>query len=121
MGVTAKESKNVTHSLKIACCLLSFPQPGTWNLTLTTKADTDVVNVRVTSMAVAADDHPIRLRTFLKKLDVNQALDACIFSEVSKGPHAVLRAKVLAKVLTPQKNVGQLIVELFDDGVGAFH
>uniref|UniRef100_A0A4D5RHI9 Putative epithelial chloride channel protein n=1 Tax=Ixodes scapularis TaxID=6945 RepID=A0A4D5RHI9_IXOSC len=93
--------------------------PGTWNLTLTTKADTDVVNVRVTSMAVAADDHPIRLRTFLKKLDVNQALDACIFSEVSKGPHAVLRAKVLAKVLTPQKNVGQLIVELFDDGVGA--
>ncbi|KAG0435369.1 hypothetical protein HPB47_018528, partial [Ixodes persulcatus] len=70
-------------------------------------------------MALAAEDHPIRLRTFLKRFDVSQALDACIYSEVSKGPHAVLGAKVLAKVMTPQENVGQLIVELFDDGVGA--
>ncbi|CAN8025781.1 unnamed protein product, partial [Ixodes persulcatus] len=94
-------------------------KPGTWNLALATRASTDVVNVRVTSMAVAAEDHPIRLRTFLKRLEVNQALDACIYAEVSKGPLAVLRAKVLAKVMTPQENVGQLIVELFDDGVGA--
>ncbi|CAN7976458.1 unnamed protein product, partial [Ixodes persulcatus] len=93
--------------------------PGTWNLALATRAGTDVVNVRVTSMALAAEDHPIRLRTFLKRFDVSQALDACIYSEVSKGPHAVLGAKVLAKVMTPQENVGQLIVELFDDGVGA--
>ncbi|KAG0425048.1 hypothetical protein HPB47_027755 [Ixodes persulcatus] len=85
----------------------SDPEPGTWNLALATRASTDVVNVRVTSMAVTAEDHPIRLRTFLKRLEVNQALDACIYSEV------------LAKVMTPQENVGQLIVELFDDGVGA--
>ncbi|CAN8001635.1 unnamed protein product [Ixodes hexagonus] len=94
--------------------------PGTWNLTLTKTTSAEVVvNVRVTSMAKIANDQPIRLRTFLKRLDVNVALDACIYSEVSKGPHAVLRAKVQARVMTPLENVGQLTVELFDDGVGA--
>ncbi|CAN8001633.1 unnamed protein product, partial [Ixodes hexagonus] len=94
--------------------------PGTWNLTLKSTASAEmVVSVRITSMAKEADDHPIRLRTFLNMIEVSEAKDARIYSEVSKGPHAVLHAKVWARVMTPLENTGQVIVELFDDGVGA--
>lgn len=76
------------------------------------------MTVRATSMMKDGSEQPIRLRTYMKQLEVGKAADAVIYSEVSKGPHAVLRAKVVAHIMRPTTPPTTVTVELFDNGIG---
>lgn len=95
--------------------------PGTWKLVLShniTSAASVDVHVRATSLASDPSEEPVLVRAFLKRTEVVHAEEAAIYAEVSKGPHAVLHARVTATVLRPLRP-HEVEVELFDDGIGA--
>ncbi|KAH9372386.1 hypothetical protein HPB48_006684 [Haemaphysalis longicornis] len=92
--------------------------PGTWTLVVLGRGGSEHVYVRVTSVAGGASEDPVLVRAFVKRPEVSSVDQAVIYAEVSKGPHAVLHARVTATVIRPQKP-GPIEVELFDDGLGA--
>ncbi|XP_077546571.1 calcium-activated chloride channel regulator 1-like isoform X2 [Haemaphysalis longicornis] len=95
--------------------------PGTWTLVVShsdSSGDEVHVHVRATSLARDPSEEPVAVRAFLKRSEVSSAEDAAIYAEVSKGPDAVLHAKVVATVIRPREPY-EVDVELFDDGLGA--
>lgn len=95
--------------------------PGTWKLVLSHNITGGVsvdVHVRATSLASDPSEEPVLVRAFLKRTEVVHAEEAAIYAEVSKGPHAVLHARVTATVIRPRPP-HEVEVELFDDGIGA--
>ncbi|KAH9363844.1 hypothetical protein HPB48_020870 [Haemaphysalis longicornis] len=93
--------------------------PGTWTLvTSHNLGSSNTVHVHVRAMALARESsvEPVMARAFLKRTEVGRAEEAVVYAEVSKGPHAVLHARVMATIIRPQKPY-EVVVELFDNGV----
>ncbi|XP_077561001.1 calcium-activated chloride channel regulator 3A-1-like isoform X2 [Haemaphysalis longicornis] len=102
----------------VLCNKASTLKPGTWTLVVLGRGGSEHVHVRVTSVAGGASADPVLVRAFVKRPEVQSADQAVIYAEVSKGPHAVLHARVTATVIRPKKP-DPVEVEIFDDGLGA--
>ncbi|XP_049275847.1 calcium-activated chloride channel regulator 1-like [Rhipicephalus sanguineus] len=95
--------------------------PGTWTLVVSRKTlggEALNVYVRATSLVGDCGKKPVLVRAFLKQVEVNSAMEAVVYAEVTKGAQVVLHAKVTATVIRPNMP-HEVDVELFDDGLGA--